>query len=570
MGGAGPWWGDRGDAKLFVVVYASVGYFFANKMVRLVLLMGPIASCLGGIALGACAEWCVWQAALFVPSMDGDEEEEGEQEDDKEGKKEKEVVEEPSPKKGKKRGPTRGLLTQYQKEQLRASVTGLLDAFRGFYEMVPIKLVRLILVVWLGYTARKYADDFSNYCNQLAVGMSNPSLVFKAHLNNGQVVTVNDYMEAYHWLRDRTPKDSRVMSWWDYGYQITGIGERTTLADGNTWNHEHIATLGKMFASPEQEAHKLIRHVADFVLVWTGGGGDDLAKSPHMARIGNSVYPGLCPGDPTCRMFGFMDRQGTPTPMMANSLLYKLVTHGQRPGVSLNETLFREVYTSRYNKVRIYKVLKVSKKSRKWLADPKNRVCDAPGSWYCTGQYPPAWKDFIATRVSFAQLEDFNRGGGNSEYTKQYMARMNGEMSQEDLDSQIQYLAAYAPRSKSDAKWEDTDLTSQMWSIVKNNDLRTMRALLEAAPNIAHVRSGDGRGPLWWAHEFKRESIKKMLLNRGCDPDATDRNGIRADGSRAAVSSSSSSSSSSSPQAPPAPEKKKKKKSGKKKKKATE
>jgi dolichyl-diphosphooligosaccharide---protein glycosyltransferase len=23
--------------------------------------------------------------------------------------------------------------------------------------------------------------------------------------------------------------------------------------------------------------------------VWTGGGGDDLAKSPHMARIGNSV-----------------------------------------------------------------------------------------------------------------------------------------------------------------------------------------------------------------------------------------------------------------------------------------
>eukprot|EP00961_Rhodomonas_salina_P083112 1116699-Rhodomonas_salina.1 len=49
--------------------------------------------------------------------------------------------------------------------------------------------------------------------------------------------------------------------------------------------------------------------VADYVLVWTGGGGDDLAKSPHMARIGNSVYPGLCPGDPTCRMFGFMDRQ---------------------------------------------------------------------------------------------------------------------------------------------------------------------------------------------------------------------------------------------------------------------
>jgi asparagine N-glycosylation enzyme membrane subunit Stt3 len=25
------------------------------------------------------------------------------------------------------------------------------------------------------------------------------------------------------------------MAWWDYGYQITGISNRTTIADGNTW-----------------------------------------------------------------------------------------------------------------------------------------------------------------------------------------------------------------------------------------------------------------------------------------------------------------------------------------------
>ena len=35
------------------------------------------------------------------------------------------------------------------------------------------------------------------------------------------------------------------MAWWDYGYQINGIAERTSIADGNTWNHEHIATLGR-------------------------------------------------------------------------------------------------------------------------------------------------------------------------------------------------------------------------------------------------------------------------------------------------------------------------------------
>ena len=78
------------------------------------------------------------------------------------------------------------------------------------------------------------------------------------------------------------------MAWWDYGYQINGVANRTTLADGNTWNHEHIALLGKCLVSPELEGHEIVRHLADYVLVWTtrfaGMPGDDLAKAPHMAR----------------------------------------------------------------------------------------------------------------------------------------------------------------------------------------------------------------------------------------------------------------------------------------------
>ena len=235
---------------------------------------------------------------------------------------------------------------------------------------------------------------------------------------------VDDYREAYWWLRDHTPSDARVMAWWDYGYQIAGIANRTTIADGNTWNHEHIATLGRVLSANEDRAHKIARHLADYVLVWAGGGGDDLAKSPHMARIGNSVYHDICP-EPTCSQFGFY-QGGIPTPMMEQCLLYKMVQHGQN-GVALDPKKFTHAYTSKYGKVRIFKVRNVSLKSKQWVADPANRVCDAPGSWYCTGQYPPALKSLIAKRKPFMQLEDFNKKGDakSKKYVEDYHKGMD-------------------------------------------------------------------------------------------------------------------------------------------------
>ncbi|KAJ1617902.1 hypothetical protein T492DRAFT_473025 [Pavlovales sp. CCMP2436] len=202
------------------------------------------------------------------------------------------------------------------------------------------------------------------------------------------------------------------------------MAERTTIADGNTWNHEHIATLGRCLTAPEKHAHRIIRHLADYVLLWTGGGGDDLAKSPHMARIGNSVYDDICPGDPTCRQFGFDRQSGAPTPMMANSLLYKLHSHKHRPGVEADPSRFQEVYSSKYGKVRIFKVLSVSTESKAWAANASNRLCDAPGSWYCAGQYPPALQWLESKKKAFRQLEDFNRGGRDEKYYEEYMARM--------------------------------------------------------------------------------------------------------------------------------------------------
>lgn len=36
------------------------------------------------------------------------------------------------------------------------------------------------------------------------------------------------------------------MSWWDYGYQIAGMANRTTLVDNNTWNNSHIALVSRV------------------------------------------------------------------------------------------------------------------------------------------------------------------------------------------------------------------------------------------------------------------------------------------------------------------------------------
>jgi dolichyl-diphosphooligosaccharide--protein glycosyltransferase len=374
-------------------------------MMRLMIIAGPVASALTGYFLSYLLEfaatpifrhldWCKADAGLPWIWNKGESEEEGTA-------------------KGKSKNDWSAYVGKDFTEQW--------DSARS--QRIGIGGFLLFIVLLCGL-------DFYGMCHQMAIGMSNPQLMFKANLRDGSQVMVDDYREAYWWLRDQTPADARVMAWWDYGYQITGIANRTSIADGNTWNHEHIATLGRMLTSPVQEAHRQIRHLADYVLVWAGGGGDDMAKSPHLARIANSVFDGHCGGDPTCQLFGFRQHDGSPTPMMEKSLLYQLVQHQIRPGVTVDENRFKHVFSSKYGKVRIYKVMSVSQESKAWVADPANKICDAPGSWYCTGQYPPALKPLIDKRKNFAQLEDFNTGDAETKkrsekYQKEYMKRMD-------------------------------------------------------------------------------------------------------------------------------------------------
>ncbi len=431
------------DANLFIVLYALVAYYFSRKMARLVILLGPVASSLGGVAIGFLAdqllvnavEGLVFAATSFAARHAG-----------------RPAAAAPAATAAAAPAATAAAVaapasaddkTAADKEakvaakrdtdalaQAKAHAIMLYSLLRTLFLAVYRHPLVLVLRVGAGLYALQQlyplAVDFYDYSHQLAESFSQPQIMFKAKLYNGKEVMVDDYREAYFWLRDKTPEDSRVMAWWDYGYQITGIGERTSIADGNTWNHEHIATLGLILSANQERAHSIARHLADYVLVWAGGGGDDLAKSPHMARIGNSVYRDICPGDPTCSGFGFY-QGGVPTPMMEECLLYRLTQYG-REDIFVNQSLFEHVFTSKYQKVRIFKVKRVSLKSKKWVANVSNRLCDAPGSWYCPGQYPPALAPLIARRKRFAQLEDFNveKSAEDDEYQRAYHEKMEG------------------------------------------------------------------------------------------------------------------------------------------------
>ena len=126
---------------------------------------------------------------------------------------------------------------------------------------------------------------------------SSTSLVFeKVNTTTMEKDVHDDYREAFAWLRHNTPENAKVLSWWDYGYQITTLANRTVLVDNNTWNNTHIATVGRVFTSREEDAVPILQSLdVDYVFVQFGGKiglpGDDLNKLPWIVKISEGVFP---------------------------------------------------------------------------------------------------------------------------------------------------------------------------------------------------------------------------------------------------------------------------------------
>jgi dolichyl-diphosphooligosaccharide--protein glycosyltransferase len=80
---------------------------------------------------------------------------------------------------------------------------------------------------------------------------------------------------------------------------------------------------------------------------------------------------------------------------------------------------------------------------------------------------------------------------------------------------------------KINAHWDDNELTSLMWELISDRRVAELIKLFQEAPEAPHMRSSDGRGPMWWAFEYKRTKIVDILKKMGVSDQLTDAEGRR-------------------------------------------
>lgn len=306
---------DLKDEHLFVIIYGVLCSYFAGVMVRLMLTLTPIICVSAAIAI----------SKLFDVYLD---------------------------------------LSEFW----QSSSTTRTKLFTGLSKALVLSSFTYYLFFFVYHCTWVTSNAYSS-----------PSVVLASKNPDGSPAIIDDYREAYYWLRMNTAEDAKVMSWWDYGYQIGGMADRTTLVDNNTWNNTHIATVGKAMCSSEEVAYDILKqHDVDYILIIFGGvigfSGDDINKFLWMIRISEGIWP-----DEIHERDFFTERgeyrvDGQAPKAMQQSLMYKMsyyrfhelfmgreavdrVRNQQIPITNAPElSILDEVFTSTNWIVRIYKV----------------------------------------------------------------------------------------------------------------------------------------------------------------------------------------------------------------------
>ncbi|KAG1137614.1 hypothetical protein G6F37_010622 [Rhizopus arrhizus] len=324
------------DEHVFVIVYSIFASYFAGVMVRLMLTLTPVVCVCGGIAISTLLD-----TYLRLDTSSQMTEKRSEEKSSGSSKKKSQAKKESSEEKYSILGAGPRLL-----------VVGCFTFF-------------LTMFVW--------------HCTWVTSNAySSPSVVLASRNPDGSQRIIDDYREAYYWLRKNTDENAKIMSWWDYGYQIAGFSNRTTLVDNNTWNNTHIATVGRAMATNEADAYEIMkRHDVDYVLVVFGGllgySGDDINKFLWMIRISQGIWPDKIQESNYFTPTGEYRVDDHASKAMRESLMYKMsyyrfhelfggrqafdrVRNQPLPSQGPELNVLEEAFTSENWIVRIYKV----------------------------------------------------------------------------------------------------------------------------------------------------------------------------------------------------------------------
>ncbi|KAL1583677.1 hypothetical protein WHR41_07540 [Cladosporium halotolerans] len=331
------------DEQVFVVIYAVLASYFSGVMVRLMLTLTPIVCVAAAIALSQILDTYMLASA---PDETGTQAN------------------------GSANGSTniKDKLTTAT-DSLRSTKSPLVGIYSYLSKSVITGAVTAYLLLFVLHCTWVTSNAYSS-----------PSVVLASRMPDGSQHIIDDYREAYYWLRQNTEQNAKIMSWWDYGYQIGGMADRPTLVDNNTWNNTHIATVGKAMSSREEVSWPIMRqHEVDYVLVVFGGllgySGDDINKFLWMVRIAEGIWPDEVKERDffTARGEYRVDDQATDT--MKNSLMYKMsyynynslfpagqaqdrVRGSRLPAQGPELSTLDEAFTSENWIIRIYKVKK--------------------------------------------------------------------------------------------------------------------------------------------------------------------------------------------------------------------
>eukprot|EP00163_Fabomonas_tropica_P017688 TRINITY_DN3141_c0_g1_i1.p1 TRINITY_DN3141_c0_g1~~TRINITY_DN3141_c0_g1_i1.p1 ORF type:complete len:580 (+),score=201.53 TRINITY_DN3141_c0_g1_i1:107-1741(+) len=330
------------DGSVFAILYAVTSVYFAGVMVRLMLVLAPVACVVGAIGISSTLQRYI-----------------------------KDVKPSPKASGADALATTAGNKPSSGKTSKKALARKNEDA--GKREIAIVVIAGLTFMLFM----------YSIHCCWVTQeAYSSPSIVLAARGGDGGKIIFDDFREAYYWLRQNTAEDAKIMSWWDYGYQLTAIANRTVLVDNNTWNNTHIATVGAAFASTEEVAYDTMQRLdVDYVLVIFGGltgfGSDDINKFLWMVRIGGGVFPRIQEKDYYSANNQYSIGKDASSTML-NTLMYKLcyyrfgqvMTEYEKPqgydrvrqteigNKDFELEYLDEAYTSEHWLVRVYKVKK--------------------------------------------------------------------------------------------------------------------------------------------------------------------------------------------------------------------